>query len=240
MLRPSSAELEAAGAITNISDGTQFAVSGYGAEPTRESLATQLSASSTIMRNLREKSPGEYASVVDGFVDGYISGHTEAEVVAATAAQLKAIVTRWQPLADDAVVRDLWRLRIEQFRVLGTKNPALCYSFASGSGVNRNFSKDLPAALLQREVVLNERIIATAAARPAAPDATITPLWDEVFAILGKRLSPAELAALVQKKPDPSQYADYCSSNIAVIEEVMNLPRSDSALLLRSMLSSDH
>jgi hypothetical protein len=78
----------------------------------------------------------------------------------------------------------------EQYAALGEKDVSLCYLFASGAGGTRSFSSDVPRPLLQRELLLQEQVIATAADRPKASNKVTDPLWKTV----GTRIGAERLA----------------------------------------------
>jgi hypothetical protein len=70
-------------------------------------------------------------------------------------------------------------------------------------GGARNFSLDIPEPLIQRETVLGERVIATAAQRPAISNQIINPLWEKVGVQLAKRVGVENIKLLQVAKLDP-------------------------------------
>jgi hypothetical protein len=168
MWKPSASELLAAGVITGISNGAQFAASGMG-DITKEEMAERLAKALPMLDAMRERLPQSYDSVVDAFYSSYVAGHTQADSIAAARAKLLPILASPRPLASDDVLSDLARLLADQYRALRLKSPALCYLYASGADATRNFTDEMPPALLGRELDLNQRVVRTAATRtPAA------------------------------------------------------------------------
>jgi hypothetical protein len=149
-------------AITAVSDGSNFAASGYGADVTREDVAATLTKVLPVLRTMKERLPDDYAIVGD-YYGQYVSGQAETEIIAATRCKLLSIITAYRPLANDAVLVDLGKLLAEEFAALGAKDPTLCYVFASWEGGMRDFSSDIPEYLTQRAIAVDERVVATAA-----------------------------------------------------------------------------
>jgi hypothetical protein len=180
---PSSDELLRARAITAVSDGSNFAASGYGADVTREDMAAKLTKVLPVLGTIRELLPEDYASIVDDCYGRYVNGQPETKIIAATEGKLLSIMTAYRPLADDAVLVDLGKLFAERYAL----NPTVCHFYLSGAGGASDFLPDIPEPLIQREIDLGERVIATAAKRPDVTEQMAAPLWEKVFGQLRKR-----------------------------------------------------
>ena len=70
-------------AFTAVSDGSNFAASGYGGNVTREEMAAQLTKVLPVLGAMKERVPTDYASIVNGYYDSYVSGQTQTELIAA-------------------------------------------------------------------------------------------------------------------------------------------------------------
>lgn len=237
MWMPSSGELLRANVITAVSDGSDFAASGYGAEVTREDMTAKLSKALPVLATMKEKLPKDYTSFVDGFYDGYLNGQTESEIFGTARDKLLPLIAAYRPLADDAVLVDLGKLIAEQYAALGRKNPKLCYLYASGAGGTSNFSSDIPAALVKREADLAERVLATAARRPKITEKITIPLWERVYRQLERRVGPEKIALLQNENPTPAEYVEYCTASIALFEEISRLRQNEAGLLMRQIWS---
>lgn len=167
---PSSDELLRARAITAVSDGSNYAASGYGAavtredvaaktansnqfkkamEPadvTREDVAAKLTKVLPVLGTIRERLPEDYATIVDDSYRRYMSGQPDTKIIAATEGKLFSIMTAYRPLADDAVLVDLGKLFAERYAL----NPTVCHFYASGAGGASDFLPDIPELLIQR------------------------------------------------------------------------------------------
>jgi hypothetical protein len=175
---PSVDELRHANVITNISNGNDFAASGFGAEVTRESMAGDLTKALPLLQTLKERSPTKYDTVVDAYYESYVAGQTENEMIIAVRSTLLPIVKSYRPFADDVVLVELARLYADQYAAVGVINSSSCYQLASGLALPSDVAS-IPSSLVQREVDLNARVILTAARRPTATEQVTGPLWAE-------------------------------------------------------------
>jgi hypothetical protein len=232
MWRPSVDELLGAKVITAISDGSRFAASGYGVHTSQEGLASSVTTLLPILQAMRERRPKDYAELIDIYYSGYVNGQTEIEISNAARAKLFDIVIASRSLADDAVLVDWAKLVAEQYAALGAKDPSLCYAYATAART-RNFLPELPNDLMDRQFVLEERIIATAATRPEVTAAMLAPVRTKVQEQLVRR-EPLKMRLLLFTGPiNPSQHGDYCDASVAMLEVVTGLPQGEAALFLR-------
>ena len=232
MWQPSADDLLRAKVITAVSDGTHFAISGYGVHTSRESLAASAMTQTPILQAMRERLPNDYAEMIALFYNAYTIGQTEAKMITAARRKLFDIVLVSRSLADDAVLVEWGRLLAEQYAALGAKDPSLCYLYATEPRT-RNFLAELPDDLIERQFAVEERIIATAAPRAEPSAARLAPVREKVQDLLVKR-EPLKMRLLLLLSPiNPSQHADYCDASIAWLEVVTGLPENEAALFLR-------
>jgi hypothetical protein len=188
-----------------------------------------------LLKTMKVRLPGDYASIVDGYYDSYVDGQTETEIIAATRSKLLTVVAANQPLADDDVLVDVGKLLAEQYAALRAKDPTLCY--AAQAGHTRDFSSDIPTPLIQRQTFLEERIIATAEKRPDISDQMTAPLREKVGKQLAKRIGAEKIKLLQEPNPDPSKHKDICDASIALFQEITNLTQKEAGLLLRQIFT---
>src|SRR5260370_15400520 len=96
--RPTSAVLLEAKAITAISDGSDFAMSGIGTLLNKDDFGLMLSKALPLMKSLKTNFPNDYDSVVQAYYDSFESGKTEAESIAVGRAKLLVIIKTLRPL----------------------------------------------------------------------------------------------------------------------------------------------
>ena len=229
---PTLAELLESNVVTAISDGKDFATSGFGGALTRQQMEETLVRVTPALGALKNKSPDEYTQIIDVFYTSYINGETQETLVASTRQKLLPLIEAYLPLADDDVLVAYAKLIVEQYAALGAKDPELCYQFASGVDATKNFAVDLPVPLLKRELRLQERIIATAAKRPEIPEGATNRLW----AAVGARMKSDHLT-LLEQTPPPGKHADYCDASIGLFDAITGLKEADAGLLLREIWS---
>ena len=189
MWTPSIDELRRANVITAVSDGSQFAVSGFGPDMARDHMVAELIEHLPLLEAVRERFPRQYAAIIDDYYQACMDGQTEAEVVFAARQKLMAVAAFARRFADDAVLIELGKLTADQYKALGAKDAKLCYHDASGKAGAQ--PSDFPPDLRERDVALVKRIIATAAERPAITDDILDALRDKVWDELVKRSARA-------------------------------------------------
>jgi uncharacterized protein DUF4339 len=231
--RPSASELLRARVVTALSDGSQFAMSGYGPDVTHDIVAEHLARGAPLFTTLKRRFPAHHAALIDMFYQGYASGRAEAETMAEMRDKFQSVIATYRPLADDSVLLDFSRLAADVYAALGKQNPTWCYLHASGEPGPDDYLSNIPAALIERENVLNERILATAAVRPPVNESQVAPIYEKVVAQLSQRFGP-EKAELISKDNVPAaRHADYCAVITAMFQIVAALPGQDGVSLLR-------
>ena len=236
--KPAFSVLLQAKAITAISDGSDYAMSGIGTSLTKNDFASMLSKALPLMEALKIKFPDDYDSIVQAYYGSFESGKTEAESVAASRAKLLVIVRKLRPLADDGVLADIGAVYADQYKALGSKSLALCYQYASGVG-NAVAPSDIPEALIHRENDINRRVVETALNR-AAVDATVSQaLWKKVGAVLASKGVRSEQFDLLSTATVPTEkYGDYCTTVTMLFREISKLPQNEAGILMRDVLAA--
>src|SRR5262249_30091148 len=170
---------------------------------------------------LKERVPKSYNGIIDAYYENYIAGKTQAELIDAAHARLIPILISLRPLADDEVLVSLARVYAEQYEALWrTAGANVCYLYASGTG-NHNYSNDLPAALIKREVELNERVVRTAVKRAPVSEAALEPIQDKLRKLLSiKGITPERLELLQATSVPSSRQAEYCAISISFFQSV--------------------
>ena len=235
--RPTATVLLQAKAITMISDGSDFAMSGIGTSLTKNDFGAMLSKALPLMESLKTKFPSEYASVVQAYYDGFESGKTEAESLVAGRAKLLVILKKLRPLADDAVLSDVGAVYADQYNALGSKNPALCYQYASGVG-NTVAPSDIPAALITRENDVNRRVVETATTRAVASAAASATVWRKIGVVLASKGIKNEEFGLLSAASIPAEkYGEYCVVVTTLFTEISKLPQNEAGMIMRDILA---
>jgi hypothetical protein len=233
---PAEPVLLQARAITAVSDGDDFALSGVGVSPTKADLGAILSKALALMGPLKTRFPSSYDLIAQAYFDGFQSGKTEVESTAAARAVLQSTLDRLKPLANDDVLADLGAVFSDQFRALGAKSAALCYQYASGA-VDTVTISELPAALIERENELNKRVVETAASRAPGNEA-LKDVWTKfTTALASQGITEAQLELLDGRPVPADKYGDYCAAATTLFGEISRLPPGEAGAIMRDILA---
>ena len=236
--KPSADLMAAADVITGLSDGTDFAVSGFGGYLSKEGMANALARALPLLQALKDRFPKDYDGIISIYYDDYIAGKTEAEAAVGARAKLLSVISTLRPLADDAVLADLGTYLADQYAALGEKSAALCYRYASGTGVEGNTTEGLPVSLASRENEINRRVVETAKKRPEVSATIAKDLWNKLGAQLAaKGVGDDQLKLLSGGSAAPLRYAEFCRASETFYREIVRLPPRDAAILMRSILA---
>jgi hypothetical protein len=236
MYQPDSSVLLSAHVITAVTDGSQFALSGIGANVSKEYLAASLAKAQPLFATLKERFPNFYENFINEYYQNLMQGRSEAETIATGQEKVQSFIARLIPLADDAVLVDYAKMLSDQYEALKKLDVAACYQHASSiatGGISSLFPTDMSA----REWAIQERVVRTASERPSIDPKLKAVISEQVLTrLLAKGVTRSELDIMVAKSVDQSKYALYCANNIALFREISQLPERDGALLTRSIL----
>jgi hypothetical protein len=239
MWKPSVDTLTAAHVITGLSDGTDFAISGLGANLSKDRVAVMMTKNAPALRAMQSRYPKDFEHIIDAYYDGYVSGETESAETNQSRAGIVSVIEKLRASADDAVLVDIALLYADQFAALGAKDPAACYRYASGGTTSTSFGGDLPASLFARETELSRRIVETAKPRDPTPDAVVVDLWKKVSTQLTARgLGDDQFELLNSNAVNAGKYGEYCSLSVTFYREIALLPPTEAGILMRSMLTA--
>jgi hypothetical protein len=232
MWTPSIEELRRAGVVTRISDGSDFAASGFGADFSTETIGEWL-AGSQPYQTLKAKLPAEFAGLVEVYHAAYVAGGTENDVNTAFFDRFARIFQSQRLRAADDVLVESWRLYADQYEALGAIDPTLCYQYASGDRESGAATR-IPQNLTQRESVLKERVFATAGERPPVTQQMTEQILDKAFTQLKKSgIGPDGIKLIQGDEPKPEQHAEYCRAHVAFFREAASLGTAEAGLLFR-------
>jgi hypothetical protein len=238
MWKPSADLMAAAAVITGLSDGTEFAVSGFGGDVSRDRMANTLARALPLLQALRDRFPKDYEGIIGTYYDDYIAGKTDTEAVVGARAKVLSLISTLQPLADDAVLADMGAVFADQYAALGSRSPALCYRYASGIGAKSNIAGDLPPSLIDRENDIYRRVVETAKKRQSVSSTVVSDVWKKLGAqIAAKGIGDDQLRLLTSDSVDPSRYGEYCRVSATFYREIARLPPKEAGILMRSILA---
>jgi GYF domain 2 len=235
--KPTIAELYASHAITGVTNGTEFALSGFG-NVTKPQIGEMLSKTIPLLNALHEKFPKSYQSIIDVFYSSYLEGDTQAEAIITARKKLFAIMNVLKRSADDAVLRDMAQWYADAYETLGAKNPTACYKFASGL---TDQEVGLPSKLVESEAMLGVRIVETAAVRTPPDNSTTADVWRKLRLLLKiYNISGPDLDLIMGSTPiSRDKYGEYCQASVGFYRAIAALPPRDAAIAMRKVFSTN-
>ena len=234
MWKPAETELLSAGVITRVSNGSDYAYSGFPPDLSKAYISNSLARTADVYAAIRDRWPKRYDEMVNSFYQAVIDGKTETETTVEIGKQLTAIISELRASASDDVLVDVGNFYADQFAWLQKQNPSACYRLAR-TGTH---AKDNPEALAARELDIEARIVRTAAARSDAREPR-PELWKKLYKRLSaKGLSQADIDLMGKGDLGDTQQSRYCAVMIAAFKEITALPQAEAAQLIRAMLAA--
>jgi hypothetical protein len=232
MWRPTEAELLSAKVVTKVSDGNEFAIGGVNLS--RDEWDQSLVKSAPVYAALKQNYPAEYDQIVEIFLTGGARGTPRGELTLAAQAKLHGTIRTLLPLADEAVLIEIGKLRADEYRALQARDTAACYSYISAAELDPAVVRLLPEELGKREQSMQVQIVRTAKKRDTP---STSKLWDNIRASLAQRGYTAADLQMFGKAVEPSAYARYCETAIATYAEILRLPAGEAGAVLREMFA---
>ena len=165
MWRPKEAELLSAKVVTKVTTGNEFAIGGVSIS--REEWDKSLMTSAPVYAALKQARPDDYSEILDIFATRRRARDAARRSDRAAQAKLQGVIKALLPLADDAIVIEIGKLRADEYRALQAKDTAACYHYVTAEA-DPAVVKLLPAELGKRETAMHDQIVRTAqAARQA-------------------------------------------------------------------------
>lgn len=233
---PELAELQAAGVVTHVSDGSQFAISGQGGHATKEEFAERVVENRPLLALLETKYPDEFSEMIDAVFENYLDGGTvDDHKDEMNYHEYKAVIRHIRSTSD-AVMVELGRLFVDELALLREKNVSRCARFGTKGGAVYKIQSSFPSELMQRYRTIGQRLIKESGA-PREDDA------DAVKRMLAQamdRVQPAftsEQRALVEENdPRGRDNEAYCRAVIALYRSILEAPEADAAAMLRAKM----
>jgi hypothetical protein len=235
MWYPTTQELLSSHVITNVSNGNDFAISGYGPDLTVAGVAEQLKSVVPPLAELQSTAPSDFKAFVENFFVGYQEGLTEVELISKARGQLLPLIKSKTPLADDATLVEFVKLMVDQYSLLNSTNAAACYHYGVDGEIDVSlFGK----TLIQRELALEQRILRSASQRQPSVSHASQAVWENVAAGVAARVGMESLSILLDGKTTPDKYPAFCRATVAFYQEIARLPDADAATVIREITGS--
>ncbi|MGO4716252.1 GYF domain-containing protein [Bradyrhizobium sp. 2TAF24] len=235
--KPSEAELIQAHVITRVSDGADFAISGFSFELTRANLADWIVQTSNWMGAVRTRDPRRFEDIVGVLYDGVVAGKTETEVAASLGGRIREAVIAIELRADDDVLVDFANLHADRIDALAAESAARCFDYASTETMTGSIAALTPE-LKPRTNQIKERIIQTSAERPEASQLADKALWAKLIKrLMAKGMTREDFDLVDRSDVADKDKATYCRVRALLYREAAALPRKEAAMLIRGIIS---
>jgi hypothetical protein len=237
---PSIPELLEARVITQVSDGSEFALSEAGGWGDAKQIENEL-LTIPLFQTLKTHSPETFQKVLFEFGDSTRGENTGSELIARSRVHIDKLLVRHLCQASDDAVIGFTLVITEQLSQLRAKGGERCYAYLSPrSSVPINARKDLSEDVLRSELNALKNVIETAVTDPQPiPDAS---QFLKEFEPIRKKLLEryGDDVLLLRDLSAPGiDKAKVCEMTIDLYGEILKLPRKDCANLLRYMFSNE-
>jgi hypothetical protein len=229
--KPTADELSRAGVVTRVTSGAEYAISGFGQAPTRESLSNVLVRTNAPYAATKELYPAVYAELLEMFFDAVDRGLPLGELRTVSRAKFRPFVNGLVSLADDDVVLEFARVQAHAYEEVGSVNPTACQEYFAKKSIE-GFATALSPGLINREQAVGERVIRTAKQREKVPHAQAT--WDRFrVAMRDKGFGDRELTWITLRNVDKADHPRLCAMLVAYLRTTLDMPDPDAVILLR-------
>jgi hypothetical protein len=222
--------------ITGISNGTQFAQSGYGGTIQKESFADPLAKNIPILTPLKARYPADFGIIVDAYYKGYVDGQTEEENNNVIRYLSYLSVRKYTEGASDGATIDLGNLLVDELTILRARDPSQCAKFGSAGGGDPDIQYSFPHEIMLRYQSVGARIIDTSVKRPADNDDQVRAMFKRTIAGMRVTFSQPQLALLSVKSPDAHQAPEYCTTIIGLYQQILKSSPTEAGAMLRSLM----
>ncbi|MDF2995487.1 MAG: putative rane protein [Xanthobacteraceae bacterium] len=231
---PTTQELFAGRAVTDLATPAKFAISGFGADLDLAGAAANVKIISPSIAAIEERDPATAQAIYRQFRQMYLAGNSVAEVVLALQDALDTEFLKYRRMADDKSTIAFGQLAIDQIEQIARLDTLVCYEHLSGVG-NANLTNYLTPELIKREAELVAAMIRTAAPRKPTEKAIVEAGMKNIMATLQAGPQRKNLV-LYSRTPTPQQYGDFCALIAATYRAALTQPPVTAAALIRRLI----
>lgn len=225
-----------AAVIFGVVDSSRFASSSTLAAAAATEKVRDALAKVPVYATLRRLDPTAFDNITGQVAEESQPGASDDVIFSQARSVLGATIKQYTPRASEDAILDMTDVMVAYMSALQVSDPESCVAIndqSTGARLRANLLKQFPD-IFDRELAVNERILATAAssAQPVPGEPEIKPQLTTIQTQLTQRFD-RQLALLSKKNLAPSEYATYCQIARALLEEIRRLPPNQAADLLR-------
>lgn len=233
---PELAELQAAGVVTHVSDGSQFAISGQGGHATKEEFAERIVENRPLLALLETKYPDEFSDMIDDVFKNYLDGGTVDDHKDEMNYHEYRAVNRHIRSTSDAVVVELGRLFVDELALLREKNVSRCARFGTKGGAVYNIQSSFPSELMQRYRKIGQRLIEASGAPREDDEGAVKRMLAQAMDRVQPAFTTEQRALVEENDPRGRDNEAYCGAVIALYRSILEAPEADAAAMLRAKM----
>ena len=237
--KPTISELQAANVITSVSNGTQFAASGYGGNIQKQVFADLLTQYIPILASLKKRYPADFTFIADVDYKSYVDGNTQEDVNNIVRFWSYASIRKYLASADDQAIGDFGALMVDELMALKARDSIQCAKFGSTAGADPDIQYSFPTPMMMRYQSVGSTVIQSSVTRPAANGDQLTALFTKTITALRSTLPQWQISLLTVQSPTPEQASDYCIAIIGLYQKILKAPPVEAAMMLRSLVEAN-
>jgi len=234
--KPTVSQLVDAGVVTNQAPFDQFALAGFGPNPTAESAIGVLNATPQLQALRQADGPG-WAEIETAWARDALGGLPATDVEALLSAHMAADVKRLRARVPDAVALAMADLFVRELGALQKADPEKCWRYDMTGAID--IKPLISAELSAEDVSMSSRILVEATQHPVEPISVKEGerLRDKAF-MLGKAkgIDPRHIAAAFVPG---AHHADVCPASIQLFQLAGKLPPAEGASLIRFLVRGE-
>lgn len=240
MWYPTPQELLDARFVTHIASG-QFAISGFGRNPSSEAIATILKEI-PLYTTLANVEPDVFGQMIEIFRNGAIEGQDEVQVLARTRSLVSDLIDKYAPHASNEALLALGGVLVEELEAIGTRDRLACYTFLfPEQGQFVDIKNYVSSEIQARELDATELIIVTGSFldKYDISQDRIELLYEKIFSEIQAQYDSDILEGFLMMGADISSLEKdrVCEITYVLYKEILMLPPNDASDLLRDMFS---
>jgi hypothetical protein len=225
-----------AAVITAVADSSRFATSGTYASAAATEKVRDALTKIPVYATLQRIDPLAFDNMTGQLAGDFRQGASEDAIYVQARSVLGPTIKQYTPRASEDAILDMTEVMVAYMNALQSSDPESCVALndsSIGARLRADLAKQFPA-IFDRELAVNERILATGAGNVASVPAEtqIKPQLNTIQAQLTRRFDQ-KLGLLAKRNLAPSEYGTYCQIARALLEEIRRLPPKQAADLLR-------
>ena len=230
--KPSRQELADAHVVTDFADADRFADSGSGLDFSQATWDAKIEKVLPALVTLSSTRPDAFRAISSASVKAYREGASAQAVGAMIGAGFKTQFSQMLLQADDATLIDYAHLAVDEYALLGAKNPDDCYLYAKGLSGGRDITGELGPVLQARDAAMQMLVVRPQAPRAATSAADARAAQARYLKVLAATVTKAELDAVIHPQSTRGSHAAFCRGLVTMLRTAAAMEPHRAGLVL--------